>query len=143
MRSVPYRYYKFPITLALRIGSSHLLGGDEGRRFYDYQTLGNNNYLRGFRNNRYAGEHAIYGNADLRVSLFFWKNRLLPMEVGLNGGYDIGRVWLDDMPSDEWHSVNTVGLWISPFQLTVINAYYSFTNTRDDDTFTLRVGYFF
>lgn len=134
---------KFPVTLALRLGSAHLLGGNNGLRFYDYQTLGNNNYLRGFRNNRYAGEQAIYGNTDIRVSLFYWKNRLIPFEFGLNGGYDIGRVWLNDNPSDEWHSVVTTGVWFSPFRLTVINAYYSFTNSRDDDTFTLRIGYFF
>jgi len=134
---------KFPITLALRFGGSHLIGGDDGLRFYNYQTLGNNSFLRGFRNNRYSGETAIYGNTDLRISLFYWKNKILPMEVGINGGYDIGRVWLDGENSDEWHAVSTAGVWFSPFRLAVINAYYSFTNSRDDDTFTLRLGYYF
>ncbi len=134
---------KFPITLALRFGGSHLIGGDEGLRFYNYQTLGNNSFLRGFRNNRYSGETAIYGNTDLRISLFYWKNKILPFEFGVNGGYDIGRVWLKGESSDEWHSVSTAGVWFSPFRLAVINAYYSFTNSRDDDTFTLRLGYYF
>ncbi len=134
---------KFPTTLALRFGGSHLIGGDEGLRFYNYQTLGNNSFLRGFRNNRFSGETAIYGNADLRISLFYWKNKVLPLEVGINGGYDIGRVWLKGESSDDWHAVSTAGVWFSPFQMAVINAYYSFTNSRDDDTFTLRLGYYF
>lgn len=134
---------KFPVTLALRFGGSHLIGGDEGLRFYNYQTLGNNSFLRGFRNNRYSGETAIYGNTDLRISLFYWKNKIIPFEFGINGGYDIGRVWLKGEDSDDWHMVSTAGVWFSPFRLAVINAYYSFTNSRDDDTFTLRLGYYF
>jgi len=134
---------KFPVTLALRFGGSHLIGGDDGLRFYNYQTLGNNSFLRGFRNNRYSGETAIYGNTDVRISLFYWKNKILPFEFGVNGGYDIGRVWLKGESSDEWHAVSTAGVWFSPFRLAVINAYYSFTNSRDDDTFTLRLGYYF
>ena len=134
---------KFPMTLALRFGGSHLIGGDEGLRFYNYQTLGNNTFLRGFRNNRFSGETAVYGNADLRISLFHWKNKILPLEVGINGGYDIGRVWLKGENSNDWHSVRTAGVWFSPFQLAVINVYYSFTNRRDDDAFTLRLGYYF
>ena len=134
---------KFPITLALRFGGSHLIGGEDGLRFYNYQTLGNNSFLRGFRNNRYSGETAIYGNTDLRISLFYWKNKILPFEFGINGGYDIGRVWLKGESSDEWHAVSTAGVWFSPFRLAVINAYYSFTDSRDDDTFTLRLGYYF
>jgi len=134
---------KFPVTLALRFGGSHLIGGDEGLRFYDFQTLGNNSFLRGFRNNRFSGETALYGNTDLRISLFYWQNKILPLEVGINGGYDIGRVWLQGEDSDDWHSVTTAGMWFSPFKLVVINAYYSFTKNRDDDTFTLRLGYYF
>jgi len=134
---------KFPITLALRFGGSHLIGGDDGLRFYDFQTLGNNTFLRGFRNNRFSGETAVYGNSDLRISFGYWKNKILPVELGINGGYDIGRVFLDGESSDVWHSVISTGVWFSPFKLAVFNAYYSFTKKKDDDTFTFRLGYYF
>ena len=134
---------KFPITLALRFGGSHLIGGEDGLRFYDFQTLGNNTFLRGFRNNRFSGETALYGNTDLRISFGYWKNKILPVELGINGGYDIGRVFLDGESSNDWHSVISTGIWFSPFKLAVFNAYYSFTKKKDDDTFTFRLGYYF
>jgi len=110
-------------------------------QFYQYPDLGNNNFLRGFRNNRFRGQSLFFFNNDLRLHLFNWNNPILPMDVGLVGGYDIGRVWLENENSDVWHNSQTVGLWMNILGLAIIQPYYSFTD--EGNVFSLRLGFNF
>ena len=110
-------------------------------QFHQYADLGNLTNLRGFRNNRFRGEQAFFHNVDLRMHLFKWRNNILPMDVGIVGGYDSGRVWLDSENSDQWHNSTTIGLWMDVLGAAILQPYYSFND--DGDSFSLRLGFSF
>ncbi|WP_109433844.1 metallophosphatase [Aquimarina sp. AU119] len=111
------------LVLATKIGGEAILGDDF--EFYHAAQLGGNHSLRGFRNERFIGKYAAYHNTDLRLQMGKFKTSFIPLKYGLSGGFDYGRVWIEDDDSDKWH--NSVGgtLWISGL-----------------DTFTANLGYF-
>jgi hypothetical protein len=112
--------------------------------FHQLTDLGNNTNLRGYRNNRYRGDSGFYQNFDLRMKLFSWNSKVIPMDIGILGGYDYGRVWLESEQSDDWHSSTTVGMWFNILGAIVVHPYYSFTEEETEtDVFTLRVGFNF
>ncbi|MBO6605753.1 metallophosphoesterase [Psychroserpens sp.] len=69
--------------------------GDE-YEFYQAANLGANNGLRGFRNQRFSGKRAFFHSSDIRYNLKRVKTSLIPIEYGIFGGFDYGRVWVDD-----------------------------------------------
>ena len=97
-------------TLALRAGGKHVFG--DSIPFHEAAYLGGASDVRGYFENRYAGESAAFANAELRFKLFRY-NLLVPTDLGLLGIADIGRVWLDGDPSeaDDWHAGVGGGLW--------------------------------
>lgn len=108
---------------------------------YQYPTLGNNNGLRAFRNERFRGETSFIHMMDLRLHLFNWNNDILPMSVGVMGGYDYGRVWLDGEDFDGFHSGYTFGLTMNILDLAVLHPYYSISD--ETEQFSLRLGFSF
>ncbi len=129
------------LTLATRIGAASL--SNSNYLFYHSNNLGGNNYLRGFRNNRFAGRSMIYQNIDLRLKLFYWRNHIMPCEVGLMGGFDYGRVWASGDDIEKMHAGISPGFWFTPYKFTAVNAFYTFTNGSEVDTYTVRVGFYF
>ena len=81
--------------------------------FYQGATLGARNGLRGFRNERFTGESAIAGSADIRYSFKQFKTGLVPIQIGIFGGADVGRVWFDGEESDIWHNSIGGGFWVN------------------------------
>ena len=79
--------------------ASHAQGqfnfGDEFE-FYQAANIGGNRGLRGYRNERFSGKRAFYQSTDLRYKLKRVKTSVLPLEYGVYGGFDYGRVWVDD-----------------------------------------------
>ncbi len=96
-------------------------------QFYQYPSLGNRSNLRGYRKDRFRGESLFFNNSDVRMRLAKWDNDYLPMDVGILGGYDVGRVWLDEEDSDTWHNSKTIGVWFDVLEMFVLQPYYSFT----------------
>jgi Calcineurin-like phosphoesterase len=86
--------------------------GDEFE-FYQAAVIGSGNGLRGYRTERFSGESALALGADLRFSFPKFKTGLLPMQLGVFGGFDVGRVWIDGEDSDKWHNDVGGGLWIN------------------------------
>ncbi|HEU5041301.1 MAG TPA: hypothetical protein VFT84_10790, partial [Gemmatimonadales bacterium] len=96
-------------TLALRAGGKHVWGD------FPYQEaafIGDPSTVRLGRQNRYAGESAVYGGAELRLRLAA-HNILVPGEFGVFGLGDVGRVYLDGETSDTWHAAGGGGIWLS------------------------------
>ncbi|MDQ3426440.1 MAG: hypothetical protein M3477_01290, partial [Gemmatimonadota bacterium] len=96
-------------TLALRAGGKQVWGR------YPYQEsafLGGNSTVRLGHENRYAGDAALYGGAELRLFLtrFFL---LLPGDFGIFGLGDVGRVYLEGESSDRWHAAAGGGVWFA------------------------------
>lgn len=90
----------FP-TIALRVGGEKVLG--DAVPFHEAAFVGGRNSLRGWDEQRFAGESSVFGNAELRLHLFRM-SILLPTNIGIFGLADVGRVYLDGETSDEWHT---------------------------------------
>jgi outer membrane protein assembly factor BamA len=98
-------------TLALRGAAKKVFGTFP---FQEAAYLGGNSTLRGFAQQRFAGDASLLGSAELRFPLT--KVRIIfPGNLGLHGLVDVGRVFSDfDVPGENtWHSAVGGGLWIS------------------------------
>jgi outer membrane protein assembly factor BamA len=126
------------LVLANKVGYQKSMGD---LQFYRYPDLGNTTNLRGFRNNRFRGESAFYHNIDLRWMLVKWDNDILPMDIGILGGFDYGRVWLEGENSHTWHNSQTAGLVFNILGVAIVHPFYSFTD--EGNQFTLRLGFNF
>ncbi len=129
---------KSNLVLATRVGVAHRTGDFP---FFHAATLGGLTNLRGFRRDRFYGETAFYHNTDLRLKLFSSINEILPFTMGLMGGVDYGRVWLEGEDSDTWHVGYGGGLWVAPVDFIVLNFGY-FLN-EEEERFSFRVGFDF
>ena len=100
---------RFEPVLALRLGGEKAWGNYP---FFDAAVLGGSSTLRGWRQERFAGDASVYGNAEFRFFLtkFFL---LLPGDLGAFGLADAGRVYVSGESSDTWHSAFGGGLWVS------------------------------
>jgi hypothetical protein len=99
----------FQPTLALRAGGRKLWGQYP---FFEAAFIGGASTVRLGRVNRYAGDAAAYGNAELRLPLA--KVMLvLPADLGVFGLADAGRVFLEGESSDKWHTAFGGGIWLS------------------------------
>jgi hypothetical protein len=105
--------------------------------FYQGATLGARNGLRGFRNERFTGESALAGSADLRYSFNRFKTGLLPIQIGVFGGADVGRVWLDGEDSDIWHNSLGGGFWVNAVDM-ISGQFGAFTS---DDGLRISFGF--
>jgi hypothetical protein len=99
-------------TLAFRAGAKRVFGRYP---FTEAAFIGDAATVRLGRKNRYAGDAAVWGNAELRLALtpFFV---ILPGEFGVFGLADVGRVFVRGESSDRWHSAVGGGVWISLLQ---------------------------
>jgi hypothetical protein len=119
-----------------RFGGGHILS-----RHYEYfqaLNLGANNFLRGFRKNRFSGTTLAYGSTELRLRLFTSKSYLLPGDVGLLGFFDIGRVWTGNDGSKKWHNAYGGGIYYVPFNLLMVSAAVAIS--EEDQLFNFSLG---
>ena len=101
-----------PLTFGLRIGGA-VSHGDIP--WYKLPTLGNANGLRGYFENRFAGESSAYMNFELRYQLFHKYTSFLPIKVGVKAFYDCGRVFFDGIEErDSWRDGYGFGFYIVP-----------------------------
>jgi hemolysin activation/secretion protein len=91
---------------------AHLTFGDQFE-FYQAASIGGNNGLRGFRHQRFTGKNSFYNSTDLRFNFRKLKSGFAPMNLGFYGGLDLGRVWIDNDNSKQWHNSIGGGVWLS------------------------------
>lgn len=99
-------------TLALRVGGKKVWGTFP---FHEAAFIGDDATVRLGRQNRFGGDAAAWGNAELRLrvaKIFF----PLPGHFGLLGLADAGRVFLEGESSDAWHTAFGGGIWLSFLQ---------------------------
>ncbi|HLW33856.1 MAG TPA: hypothetical protein VKX40_16465 [Aequorivita sp.] len=85
--------------------------------FYQAAQLGSDTGLRGYRTERFSGRSAAVGSADVRYSFNKFRTSLTPVQIGVFGGYDVGRVWIPNDTSNVWHTSYGGGLWINTADL--------------------------
>jgi len=98
------------LVLKTDVSAQFLLGDDF--EFYQAATLGGNTGLRAFRNERFTGKTSFLSSADVRYSFNTFKTGLLPLQMGIFAGYDVGRVWNKGENSELWHNSYGGGFWV-------------------------------
>lgn len=105
------------IVLANRTGGGTTLGKTT---FYQSLFLGGHGNLMGLRKYRYAGEHLLYNNLELRIKLAQIGSYILPGQLGLIGFYDVGKTWAKGYNSKDIHQGKGGGVYYAPAQMVVV-----------------------
>lgn len=104
---------------------AHIIFSNEFE-FFQGASIGGNDGLRGFRQQRFVGKRSLYHSSDIRLSLGTLRNGILPISMGVYGGFDYGRVWVDSDNSGVWHTSPGGGFYFSLGGFTALNlAYFS------------------
>lgn len=145
--SSEFRFYitpnfPFQLTWAGRVGAAHNFGDF---RFYQANTLGGTDNLRGYRRTRFSGRSAIYGNAEARIQLFDFNLYLAPGRFGILGHYDAGRVYANEDEKQSFigslHSGYGAGIWADFLNRTVFSLTHSIS--KEDKLWMLKFGFQF
>lgn len=126
------------IVYVVRLGGEKLFGDYV---FYEAAKLGQKDNLRGFRLTRFYGDASLYLNTEARIRVKQFKTYILNGTAGLLLFNDVGRVWLDGENSTEWHDGYGLGLWWSPFDMTLISVSYARSN--EDSLINFSINYQF
>jgi hypothetical protein len=124
------------VVIANRVGWGKSFGNYQ---FYQAQTLGALENLRGYRKDRFTGGQVFYHNIDLRVKFGDFNTYLFPGAFGMVVFNDVGRVWQDGEMSHRWHDGYGGGFWISPLQRFVFQASYG--QGTDGGVLLIKLGF--
>mgnify|MGYP002777647032 FL=1 len=145
-----YQSFRLParVTFAWRVGAGTTLGDFP---FFQAQILDGKTELRGFRKTRFYGDSELFFNHEVRVKLANIRSYVFPAAVGLLAFYDVGRVWYKDANGNDpstlrgrsalWHQGVGVGVWFTPFGLTVLSLEVG--RSRESVLAYVRLGYLF
>lgn len=145
--SSEFRFYitpNFPFTLtwAGRIGAARNYGD---YRFYQANTLGGTENLRGYRRTRFAGRSSVFANGEARVQVLERNFYLVPAKLGVLAFADAGRVYADGEPEGAFfrgmHVGYGGGLWVDLLNRSVFSLSYGIG--EDEDLVMLNFGFFF
>ncbi|WP_299117689.1 metallophosphoesterase [uncultured Winogradskyella sp.] len=137
---------KGSVVLATKLRSQINLGDDF--EFYQAATLGDSEGLRGFRRERFAGKQSFVQSTDLRFNLRRKGANFLPFNVGFYGGFDYGRVWIDDsrvlnpiFNESGWNTSVGGGIFVSAYSMFTANV--SAFSSDDGLRLAFRLGFGF
>jgi outer membrane protein assembly factor BamA len=101
---------KSPVSLAIRAGGEQVWG-----RFpwSEAAFLGGSSTIRGWDNQRFAGDAAAFISSELRLRIGYTRV-VVPVGIGAFGFSDVGRVSLDGSSPGGWHSGVGGGIWLQP-----------------------------
>ena len=133
-----YASIKDPGSLGavFRFGGGHIFS--KQYEYFQALNMGANNFLRGYRKDRFSGSSIAYANAELRLKLFKSQSYLLPGDVGMLGFYDVGKVWQRGETSKKWHSAYGTGLYYIPYSLVMMSFTLAFS--PEDKLFNFSLG---
>jgi hypothetical protein len=89
--------------------------------FYHAAHIGGLEGIRGYRNQRFAGDKSYYQNTDIRLNLSKIKTAIVPVQIGIYGGFDYGRVWQKNETSNDWKTASGGGIWLIAADLVNFN----------------------
>ncbi len=126
---------------------AHFNIGDDFE-FYHAASIGRDDGLRGYRYQRFTGKTSFYQNSDLRLSFKKHKTSILPVELGIYGGFDLGRVWVDDdlvsdpdFNLDQWNTSVGGGFFINAMDM--ISGNIAVFSSDDGILFSFGIGFDF
>lgn len=113
------------LVLATYAEARWLLSNDY--QFYQMNTLGGNDNLRGYHFDRFYGKNSFFHTTDLRYRFNTIQNSFIPVSPEFFIGADYGRVWLPNEKSDQWHHSLGAGISLNALNLVGVNASYFFS----------------
>ena len=124
-----------PITLGIRMGGGKSFGKIP---FYQQFTLGQNNFLKGYTNNRFTGNSIAFLQTGLRLNLFNVNGGLVPTKVGLLGYFNTGRVFQSGESSKKWHNGFGGGLFLVPIREEF--TFHTIVSFSEEESFLFEIG---
>lgn len=124
------------VVAVLHLGAGHIF--NDNYEYFQALTLGANNFMRGFRKNRFAGQSMAHITTELRVKLFESQSYVFPGAVGIIGFYETGRVWQKNEHSGKWHHDFGGGLFYSPYNFAIISA--TIAHSNEENLFNFSIG---
>jgi hypothetical protein len=124
------------VIALIRFGGAHIFSKDF--EFFQSANLGQNNFLRGFRKERFSGRSMTYGSVELRARLFNVDDYLLPGPFGVLAFNDVGRVWADGETSQRWHDGYGAGFYFIPYNMFIISGTLGLSS--EQTMFNLSIG---
>lgn len=100
------------LALALRGGAEQVAGRAP---WHNAVFIGGTSTLRAWDENRFAGDGAFFGSAEVRLRVFN-PRIVVPVGVGVFGFLDAGRVYVDEESPGGWHTGKGGGLVFHPIQ---------------------------
>ena len=122
------------IVLATKIGGEVIIS--DKYEFYHGAMLGGNESLRAFRNQRFNGKSSFYQSTDLRIGLGKVETSFMPLRFGVTGGFDYGRIWVNNENSNEWHTNYGGSIFINGFSAFTGNIGYYTSDEANRVVFT-------
>lgn len=105
-------YFPLPVpqhpSVAIRAGAKKVWGDFP---FQEAAYLGGVTSIRTLNPQRYAGDAMVYGTVEVRVPVVNF-TVILPLDVGVFGTVNYGRVWYKGVSTDGWHNAYGGGFWI-------------------------------
>ena len=127
------------IMLATKFKANIIIGNYF--KFYNAASIGGEDGLRGYNNNRFTGNTSYYQNTDVRFNVTKVKTKIIPFRLGVFGGFDYGRVWQRGEDSYDWKTSYGGGLWIDAAKLLNLNL--SAFGSKDGVYFRFGLGFGF
>lgn len=106
--------------------------------YFEAAFIGGGNTVRSLEAQRYAGDASLAGTVELRVPLASF-SFILPLDVGVFGLAETGRVYLDGESPGGWHSAMGGGFWIGIIDPTSALS-FSFTNNQERTGIFIKAG---
>jgi hypothetical protein len=114
---------KDKLVWANRTGAGVTMGTNY--EFFQSQYLGSNEYLRGYRKERFTGRSKFFNQTELRWKLVNLKTYLFPASFGMFAFFDAGRVWVKNDNVSKIGTGYGAGFWIAPLHKFVISVSYA------------------
>ena len=106
--------------------------------FYAGATIGGIESIRGYNQDRFSGDAALFGQAEFRMFITNL-NLILRSKFGLNAFVESGKVWVAGEDSKKWHPSYGLGLWLNYLGGTFIISSYVATSP-ERTTFAVGLG---
>lgn len=101
----------YPLVLGLKAGYGASFGDVP---FYKLPQLGQNQGLRGFQRNRFAGDSRVYFNSELRIPVGKLETVVVPLDIGLIGFFDMGKIIQEGQTEEDWQTSYGGGFYLIP-----------------------------
>jgi hypothetical protein len=128
--AVATTFFTLPLPLspvfATRIGGQQNFGDFP---YFEAAFLGGRKSVRTLRRNEFAGDAMLYGSAELRIPLAEFP-LILPLNIGVFGFADAGRVYMDGESPGGWHRGMGGGFWLGVLKSST-SLSVTFTDQRD------------